>query len=105
LDGFASCNLINGREKRRYEDNFIVLSRNGQNRKAPEKLSENTANNLEELCSINFINEITALMQNAEEVYVTGTGSEEQEQFIHYLAATPQFKNTVCLKLQAIQNE
>ena len=33
-------------------------------------------------------------MQNAEEVHVTGTGTI-QEQFIHYLADTPQFKNTV----------
>ena len=31
-------------------------------------------------------------LQNAEEVHVTGTG-QEQEQFIHHLAATPQFKN------------
>ncbi len=33
-------------------------------------------------------------MQNAEEVYVTGTGTA-QEQFIKYLGDTPQFKNTV----------
>ena len=32
-------------------------------------------------------------MQNAEEVHVTGPG-DAQEQFIHYLADTPQFKNT-----------
>ena len=32
-------------------------------------------------------------MQNAEEVHVTGTGTA-QEQFINYLAETPQFKNT-----------
>ena len=37
-------------------------------------------------------------MQNAEEVHVTGTGTgtgTAQEQFIHYLAVTPQFKKTV----------
>jgi hypothetical protein len=33
-------------------------------------------------------------MQNADEVHATGTGTI-QEQFIHYLADTPQFKNTV----------
>jgi hypothetical protein len=33
-------------------------------------------------------------MQNAEEVHVTGTGTF-QEQFIHYLAETAQYKNTV----------
>lgn len=38
--------------------------------------------------------QITAHMQNAEEVHVTGTG-DYQEQFIHQLAATPQFKNII----------
>jgi hypothetical protein len=38
--------------------------------------------------------DITSLMQNAEEIHVTGTG-DYQEQFIHQLAATPQFKNAV----------
>ena len=33
-------------------------------------------------------------MQNAEEVHVSGTGTS-QEQLMHYMAATPQFKNTV----------
>ena len=33
-------------------------------------------------------------MQNAEEVHLTGTGTS-QEQLMHYMADTPQFKNTV----------
>ena len=33
-------------------------------------------------------------MQNAEEVHVTGTGTS-QEQLMHYMAETPQFKNTI----------
>ena len=41
-----------------------------------------------------FFKSITSHMVNAEEVHVTGTG-KSQEQFIHYLADTPQFKNTV----------
>jgi len=32
-------------------------------------------------------------MVNATHVHITGTG-QAQEQFIHYLAASPQFKNT-----------
>jgi hypothetical protein len=32
-------------------------------------------------------------MQNATHIHITGTG-QAQEQFIHYLADTPQFKNT-----------
>jgi hypothetical protein len=33
-------------------------------------------------------------MQNAEEVHLTGTGTS-QEQLMRYMAATPQFKNTI----------
>ena len=33
-------------------------------------------------------------MQNAEEVHLTGTGTA-QEQLMHYMAETPQFKNTI----------
>ena len=41
-----------------------------------------------------YFKEIGNLMVNAEEVHLTGTGTI-QEQFTHYLAATPQFKNVV----------
>jgi hypothetical protein len=40
-----------------------------------------------------FFKEITAHMVNATQVHATGTG-QVQEQFVHYLAETPQFKNT-----------
>jgi hypothetical protein len=46
--------------------------------------------------------QVTALMQNAEEVHVTGTG-DYQEQFIHHLAATPQFKNTIAKESTSIK--
>ena len=36
----------------------------------------------------------TTHMQNAEEVHLTGTGTS-QEQLIHYMADTPQFKKYV----------
>ena len=41
-----------------------------------------------------FFKEITANMQNAEEIHVTGTG-DYQEEFINHLKSTPQFKNIV----------
>lgn len=41
-----------------------------------------------------FFKEILSHMQNAEEVHLTGTGTS-QEQFMRYMADTPQFKNTV----------
>jgi hypothetical protein len=56
--------------------------------------NENAAQNQEKTLQAQFFKEITRHMQNAEEVHVTGTGTI-QEQFIHHLAETPQFKNTV----------
>ena len=41
-----------------------------------------------------FFKEILVYMQNAEEVHLTGTGTS-QEELMHYMAETPQFKNTV----------
>jgi hypothetical protein len=55
--------------------------------------NENAANNQAKTLQTQFFKEITSHMQNAEEVHVSGTGIV-QEQFIHYLADTPQFKNT-----------
>ena len=56
--------------------------------------NENAAQNQAKTLQHQFFKEITRHMQNADEVHVTGTGTI-QEQFIHYLAETPQFKNTV----------
>ncbi|MEI9944195.1 MAG: hypothetical protein WDN26_08200 [Chitinophagaceae bacterium] len=38
-----------------------------------------------------FFKEILSFMPNAEEVHITGTGTS-QEQLIHFMADTPQFK-------------
>ena len=56
--------------------------------------NENTANNAEQGGLQKLFKEITSHMQNVDEVHVTGTGNT-QEQFVHYLAATPQYKNAV----------
>jgi stalled ribosome rescue protein Dom34 len=56
--------------------------------------NENTANNAEKGSLQKLFKSITAHMQNVDEIHVTGTGTA-QEQFIKYLAQTPQFKNTV----------
>lgn len=55
--------------------------------------SEKNANNEEKSLQLKFFKEITTHLQNATYIHVTGTG-QAQEQFIHYLADTPQFKNT-----------
>ena len=54
-----------------------------------EKNEHNNENDLKR----KYFKAITSHMQNATEVHVTGTG-QIQEQFIHFLKETPQFKNT-----------
>ena len=55
--------------------------------------SEKNFNNEERTLKTKYFKQIATYLQNATEVHVTGTG-QVQEQFIHYLADTPQFKNT-----------
>ena len=71
---------------------FSVLG-HAENPAAGGNSNENTAHNLEKTQLQQFFKKIAAFMPNAEEVHVTGTGTV-QEQFIHHLAETPQFKNT-----------
>ena len=56
--------------------------------------SENAANNAERDLLRKLFKSITAHMQNVDELYVTGTGTV-QEQFINYLSETPQYKNVI----------
>ena len=72
---------------------FIVLA-HATSSDTTGKPSEKATNNAEKGSMQKFFKEITTHMQNVEEVHVTGTGTA-QEQFIHYMAATPQFKNTI----------
>ncbi|MBA2563422.1 MAG: hypothetical protein H0V14_11035 [Chitinophagaceae bacterium] len=72
---------------------FSVL-RHFKNPAAESNSNEKTAHNAEKTLQAKFFKEITSLMQNAEEVHITGTGTS-QEQFMRYMEETPQFKNTV----------
>ncbi|MEO6220155.1 MAG: hypothetical protein ABIO81_06985 [Ginsengibacter sp.] len=73
--------------------NFSVLG-HAENAGADFNTSEKNAHNDEKTLQHKFFKEILTHMQNAEEVHLTGTGTS-QEQLIHYMADTPQFKNTV----------
>lgn len=55
-----------------------------------EKHAQNDAKQLQ----AKFFKEILSHMQNAEEVHLTGTGTA-QEQLMHFMKETPQFKNTI----------
>jgi stalled ribosome rescue protein Dom34 len=73
--------------------NFVILGHPNMGKQGGNS-NENASNNAEKGSLQKLFKEITAHMQNVDEVHVTGTG-DAQEQFIHYLADTPQYKNTV----------
>jgi stalled ribosome rescue protein Dom34 len=55
--------------------------------------NENTGNNHEQTLKTRFFREIASHMPNVDVLHITGTG-QVQEQFAHYLADTPQYKDT-----------
>ncbi|HOZ79327.1 MAG TPA: hypothetical protein PLY34_15140 [Ferruginibacter sp.] len=64
--------------------------------------NEKNSNNHEKTLQAKFFKEIAAHLVNATHIHITGTG-QAQEQFIHYLAATPQFKN--CKTAESTSNK
>lgn len=54
--------------------------------------SENASNNQEIALTQKYFKEIASKMPNIDEIHITGTG-QIQEQFIKFLAETPQYKN------------
>jgi stalled ribosome rescue protein Dom34 len=58
----------------------------------PPNSNENAAQNHAKTLQAKFFKEIAAHLQNATRVHISGTG-KAQEQFIHWLSETPQFKN------------
>ena len=55
--------------------------------------NEHSANNHEITLTQQFFRQIAAHMPNVDVLHITGTG-QIQEQFMHYLAETPQYKTT-----------
>jgi len=74
-------------------EEFSVLG-HARNSGADGNSNEHARQNQERTRQQQFFKEIASHMTNADEVHVTGTGTV-QEQFIHYLAESPQFKNTL----------
>ncbi|UPQ79772.1 hypothetical protein M0M57_02795 [Flavobacterium azooxidireducens] len=70
---------------------FIVLG-TVSNAGAEYNSSEKTANNHEIGLTQKYFKEIAFVMPNVDEIHLTGTG-QVQEQFIKFLADTPQYKN------------
>ena len=72
---------------------FIILD-HVKNNGPDNNSNENAAHNQEITLTNKFFKEIVAKIPNMEEVHVTGTG-QIQEQFIKFLAETPQYKNAI----------
>jgi stalled ribosome rescue protein Dom34 len=83
---------IIGRENNENAE-FVVLG-HAKNSGGGGNSNENAANNAEVTTTTKFFKEINALMQNVDEIHVTGTG-QIQEQFIKHMSQTPQFKDVV----------
>lgn len=76
------------------EGNTFVILGHVNNAGAGGNSNENAANNQEIALMRKYFKEIAAIMPNVDEIHVTGTG-QVQEQFIHFLAETPQYKHAV----------
>jgi stalled ribosome rescue protein Dom34 len=71
---------------------LVVLAHIKGDEVSPSSSNKNE-NNQKKMLQAKFFKEISSHLQNATHLHATGTG-QAQEQFIHYLAETPQFKNT-----------
>ena len=70
---------------------FIVIG-HAKNPGPDNNSNENAANNQEITLTQKFFKEIASTMPNVDEIHITGTG-QIQEQFMKFLADTPQYKN------------
>ena len=83
---------IVGKEEGENEE-FIVLGHVSND--GPDKNSnEKNLNNQEIGLTQKFFKEIASKMPNIDEIHITGTG-QVQEQFMKFLADTPQYKNAL----------
>ncbi|WP_100615682.1 hypothetical protein [Confluentibacter citreus] len=72
---------------------FIVLG-HVENAGPDNNSNEKTSNNHEIGLTQKFFKDIASIMPNIDEIHITGTG-QIQEQFMKFLAETPQYKNVV----------
>jgi hypothetical protein len=72
---------------------FLVLG-HAKNAGPDNNSNEKTSNNQEINLTLKFFKEIASKMPNVDEIHITGTG-QVQEQFMKFLAETPQYKNSI----------
>jgi stalled ribosome rescue protein Dom34 len=72
---------------------FVILG-HVKNAGPENNSNENAFNNQEISLTHKYFKEIAIKMPNIDEIHITGTG-QIQEQFIKFLAETPQYKNAL----------
>lgn len=72
---------------------FVVLG-HAKNAGPDNNSNEKNSHNQEISLTLKFFKEIASNMPNIDQIHVTGTG-QSQEQFIKFLAETPQYKNVL----------
>jgi len=92
MDKHAATVIAKDESIQKGDGDILVLAHIVGEKIAPNS-SEKTANNHEKMALAKYFKQIASQLQNATFVHITGTG-QVQEQFMHYLAETPQFKNT-----------
>ena len=80
--------------KEQIEDGEFKVLGHVINVKPAPNSNEKTANNQEIGLTQKFFKEIASKMPNIDEIHITGTG-QVQEQFMKFLADTPQYKNAI----------
>ncbi|MBF4487579.1 MULTISPECIES: hypothetical protein [unclassified Flavobacterium] len=80
---------------------FIVLG-HVKNAGADNNSNEKNSNNQEISLTQKFFKEIASKMPNIDQIHITGTG-QSQEQFINFLAESPQYKNAVSSESTSIK--
>jgi hypothetical protein len=78
--------------KENLDDNVFIILGEVENSGPDHNSSENAANNQEITLTHKYFKEIAGTMPNIDEIHITGTG-QIQEQFVKFLADSPQFKN------------
>ncbi len=74
------------------ENGTLMILAHVKGEEVSSSSSNKNENTQKKMLQNKFFKEITSHLQNVTHLHATGTG-QVQEQFLHYLAETPQFKN------------
>ena len=80
--------------KEDFENKEFIILGHVKNAGPDKNSNESASNNQEIALTHKFFKEIASQMPNIDEIHITGTG-QIQEQFMKFLAETPQYKNAI----------